>query len=223
MDLDQHKLVDVLDSHKKDEIIAALEVYPIEEREKVKEVSVDMWGGYTAVIEAVFPKAKIVYDRYHVMQHINRELNQLRRKMKAKIKGLSHLLWKNGEQLSEEQHHQLNKALKEFPCLAIAYELKEELRAIYKTSKTANSAMRKLQHWLRCSQLFYQDSAKLIEQHLSGMCNYFENHTSSGVTEGINNKIKLIKRKGYGFHNFEHFRLRLLSCLGSLQNSTHEV
>ncbi|KAM3089689.1 transposase [Phormidesmis sp. 146-35] len=43
------------------------------------------------------------------------------------------------------------------------------------------------------------------------------------MTEGINTKIKLIKRKGYGFHNFKHFRLRLLSCFGASQNSTHEV
>lgn len=68
VDLDQHGLVEVLNSDKQDEITAALEVYPSEVRAEVEEVSVDMWGGYPAVIERVFPHAKIVYDRFHVMQ-----------------------------------------------------------------------------------------------------------------------------------------------------------
>lgn len=223
VDIDQHTLVDVLDSHKQDEVKAMLEEYPTEVRAQVKEVSVDMWGGYTAVIEAVFPNAKIVYDRFHVMQHINRELNHLRRHMNVKFKGLPHLLWKNREELSDEQRQRLDEGLKAFPCLTIAYELKEELRQIYEKTRTIHSAKIKFQRWLRLAQLFYQDSADMIRKHLNGICNYFEHRTTSGVTEGINTKIKLIKRKGYGFHDFKHFRLRLLSCFGTLQNSTHEV
>ena len=61
----------------------------------------------------------------------------------------------------------------------------------------------------------YRDSAAMIERHLEGICQYFANHTTSGVTEGINTRIKLIKRQGYGFPCFPHFRLRLLACLGS--------
>ena len=223
VDLDQHELLEVFDSHKKDEIQAAFEVYPLEVRAEVEEVSVDMWGSYAAVIESVFPNARIVYDRFHVMQHVNRELNSLRRKLKVKFRGLPHLLWKNRDQLSEEQKQRLDEGLKAFPCLTIAYQLKEELRAIYERCRTAHGALVKLQRWLQFARLFYQESAEMIERHLSGICNYFENRTTSGVTEGINTKIKLIKRQGYGFHNFEHFRLRLLSCFGASQKSTHKV
>ena len=215
VDLDHHKLLEVINSHKKDEVIAALKAYPLAIREKVEEVSVDMWGAYTAVIQTVFPNARIVYDRYHVMQHINRELNELRQQMGAKIKGLSYLLYKHKDQFSDEQKERLKAVFKEYPCLEIAYEFKEDVRAIYEESRTVHSAMVKFQRWLRLGGMFYATSAQMIEKHLTGICNYFENHTTSGVTEGINTKIKLIKRKGYGFNNFKHFRLRLLACLGS--------
>jgi transposase len=55
----------------------------------------------------------------------------------------------------------------------------------------------------------------MLETHLTGICNYFENHTTNGLTEGMNTKIKLIKRKSYGFANFEHLRLKLLACFNS--------
>lgn len=223
VDLDQHQLIEVLNSHKQQDIIAALESYPATVRAEVEEVSVDMWGGYTTVIETLFPNAKIVYDHFHVIQQVNRELNQLRRRLHVKFKGLPHLLWKNRDQLNDQQKQQLDEGLQAFPCLTIAYQLKEELRTIYEHSRTGHGAMVKLRRWLQSAHLFYQESAAMIEQHLTGICNYFENHTTSGVTEGINTKIKLIKRQGYGFHDFTHFRLRLLSCLGSSHNSTHSV
>jgi transposase len=68
----------------------------------VKEVSVDMWAGFTAVIKELFPKAKIIYDRFHVMDIINGELKELRKLMGVHKKGLPHLLWRNKEELSSE-------------------------------------------------------------------------------------------------------------------------
>ncbi|WP_448561362.1 transposase [Trichothermofontia sp.] len=51
-----------------------------------------------------------------------------------------------------------------------------------------------------------------VRKHLDGICNYFRNRTTSGAMEGINNRIKLIKRQAYGFVNFDNFRKRLLAC-----------
>jgi len=76
-DIDTGELLEVINSHKQDEIIETLA--DLEVREGVTEVSIDMWGGYPLVVEKMFPNAQIVYDRFHVMQHVNRELNKLRR------------------------------------------------------------------------------------------------------------------------------------------------
>ena len=215
VDLDHASLLEVIDSHQQEELIAALTaLYPVAERLAVEEVSIDMWASYTTVVTTVFPQATIVYDRFHVMQHVNRELNRLRKQMKGKFKGAPHLLWKHHQDLDDDQRVRLRQGLKDHPCLAIAYDLKEELYTLYETARSVNGAQRQLRRWLRIARLLYADSAAMIERHLEGICQYFAHHTTSGISEGINTRIKLIKRQGYGFPCFPHFRLRLLACLG---------
>jgi len=215
VDLDKKILLDVIKGHKQEELMEALKAQPDAVREKVKEVSVDMWSGFTAVIKELFPNAKIIYDRFHVMAIINDELNKLRKLMGVHEKGLPHLLWKNKEDLKDEQKQQLEVILKEHPCLGIAWEMKEEIRQIYQSSRTFRGAERKLEKWIRIGGILYQSSASMIQKHLPGICNYFENHTTNGLIEGMNTKIKLIKRISYGFTNFEHLRLKLFACFNS--------
>ena len=93
--IDLGELLEVIDSHKQDDIIEILKQQPIEIREKVEEVSVDMWGGFPKVVKEVFPNAKIVIDRFHVMQPVIKELNQLRKQTGVKIKGSRFILLKN--------------------------------------------------------------------------------------------------------------------------------
>jgi transposase len=211
-DVEQSELLEVIDSHKSEEIIAVLEQQPLEVRANVNEVSIDMWGGFPKVITRVFPNAVIVYDRFHVMKLVNQELNQLRKTFGVTTKGSKYLLLKNGTDLDEEQRQKLEAILSQSICLRIAYELKEEFRQIYQTSRGVESGRRKFQRWLHQAQVFYCNSAQTIRTHLDGICNYFISHTTSGVMEGINNRIKLIMRQGYGFSNFENFRNRLLAC-----------
>lgn len=70
-DLDQGKLIEVIDSHQQDEIAEILMQQPLKVREAVEEVSVDMWGGFPKLIKKVFPNAKISIDRFHVMKAVN--------------------------------------------------------------------------------------------------------------------------------------------------------
>ena len=89
---------------------------------------------------------------------------------------------------------------------------------LYETSKTLKSAKRQVEKLLIYAKLFYKQSAQMISSHMESICNYFVSHATSRVMEGINNKIKLIKRQAYGFTNFENFRLRLLACFSDKKN-----
>ncbi|MEY3298566.1 MAG: hypothetical protein RLZZ597_1826 [Cyanobacteriota bacterium] len=93
-DIDHSVLLEVIDSHRQDEIIEVLNQQPIEVREQVKEVSVDMWGGFPKVVKAVFPNAKLVFDHFHVMQPINKELNKVRKQTKMTTKRSKFILLK---------------------------------------------------------------------------------------------------------------------------------
>ena len=97
--------------------------------------------------------------------------------------------------------------------MSIAYELKEELRDIYETSTTVKMGLRRFQKWLISARCILGQTAKTLEKHIQEICHYFVNRTTSGVMEGLNNKIKLIIRQSYGFNTFYSLREKLLACL----------
>lgn len=211
-DIDAGCLLEVIDSHEQDEIIKALKQQPLEAREKVEEVSVDMWGGFPKVVAEVFPNATLVIDLFHVVKPINKELNTIRKQVGIKSKGNRFLLLKNNEDLNKEEQFNLDAILKQSKRLRKAYELKESFREIFKAKISVEEGKAKLLAWLEKADSIYSEVLKTIRNHLDGICNYFKNRTTSGVMEGINNRLKVIKRQAYGFVNFENFRSRLLAC-----------
>ena len=212
-DLDKSSLLEVIDSHKSDDIITVLKQHSLAMREGVEEVCVDMWGGFPKVIREVFPNAKIVIDRFHVQKLVNKALNKIR--VLFKLKGLKNrcLLMNNNKNLVSEEKEELELMLNSYPTLRIAYELKEELIMIYNSDITPLGGMRKIKKWLISARIMFGSAADTIESHLQEICNYFNNRTTSGVTEGINTRIKLIIRQSYGFKNFNLMKEKLLACL----------
>jgi len=205
-DIEGGNLIEMIDSHRQPDIIEALIKQPFEVREQVEEVSIDMWGGFPKVIEQVFPNAKIVINRFHVMKAVNKDLNKLRRAVGITDRGSKYLLLlSNRSNLNVEQIQRLAVILKKSECLRIAYEMKEEFREIYETNMTVKIAQVKFKDWLNHAQIFFKESTLTIVNHWEGICNYFVNRTTSGVMEGINNRIKLIMRQGYGFSNARQF------------------
>lgn len=212
-DLEKSSLLEVINSHKSDEIIEVLKQQPEAIRAKVEEVCVDMWGGFPKVIKAVFQNAAIVIDRFHVMKLVNKALNKIR--LKLGLTGLKNklLLLKNHADLSELESSQLAQLFQQSSFLEIAYRLKEELRQIYESSLTVKAGIKKIKQWLIYARLIFGSVADTLNKHLSEIANYFLHRTTSSVTEGLNTKLKLILRQSYGFTNFTIMREKLLACL----------
>jgi transposase len=204
-DIEGGNLIEMIDYHRLVDIIEALIKQRFEVREQVEEVSIDMWGGFPKVREQVFPNAKIVIDSFHVMKAVNKDLNKLRRVVGITDRRSKYLLLSNRSNLNVEPIQRLTVTLKKSECLRIAYEMKEELREIYETHMTLKIALVKFKDWLNHAQIFFKESTLTIVNHLEGICNYFANRTTSGVMSGINNRIKLIMRQGYGFSNARQF------------------
>jgi transposase len=213
-DLEKGELIEVIDTHRQDEIIEVLMQQPLEVREAVEEVSVDMWGGFPKVIEEVFPNARIVTDRFHVMKAVNEELDKIRKQtqFKIKIKGAKWLLLKNQKDLKEEELEKLEMVLKQSNHLRKADEYKESFREIYEEVKDREEGSLKFTEWLGKAKDVYTEVIGTIHRHFDTICNYFLNRTTNGAMEGINNRLKLIKRQAYGFINFENMRDRFLGC-----------
>ena len=202
----------MIDSHRAEDIIETLKQQPLEVRKQVEEVSVDMWGGFPKVVQEVFPNAEIVIDRFHVMKAVNEELNKIRKQVGVFERSSKFILLKNGKDLTEEETLKLRQILHSSKRLRKAYQWKEELRAIYEKRLTVEEGKCQIKQWLNQARSIYCEVITTIHSHLDGICNYFRNRTTNGVMEGINNRIKLIKRQAYGFVNFNNFRERLLAC-----------
>ena len=163
---------------------------------------------------------ELVADRFHVMKQINQELDEQRRAEKraveaqknkkqkgekeAKLEVLKrskYSLLKNEEDLTEPQKLKLEAIKENFPNLKEMQELKEEFRRIYETSKNPTEGMLSISEWLAKSSIVFTKSCQTIRNWFGEIISYFERRTTNGVVEGINNKLKLIKRRGYGFRN----------------------
>jgi transposase len=221
------KLIEVLSSRKKKDLIEYFNSWPKELREQIKYFSMDMWSPYKAVAEEVFPNAKIVVDKFHLVTAINKALDKLRVKEQKKQTAANRkkfyksrlTLLMAGEKLDDDGHQRLIEIFKLSPALEKAWELKEEFRDLLQIPDVKES-IQALNHWYEnVSQsklnLFYKakGTIKRWEQHI---INYFETKITNGFAEGLNNKIKLIKRIGYGVPKVENLKRRVFLSLLSI-------
>lgn len=88
--------------------------------------------------------------------------------------------------------------------------LKEEFRNIFERTQSWGNSVLNLLEWMSEALSYFPKSIKTIVRWFGEVVGYFDERTTSGVVEGINNKLKLIKKLGYGFRNFNNFRLRSL-------------
>lgn len=172
------------------------------------------------------PSAQVIADRFHVMKQVNDELDRQRKKEKRQaeaeknefkkaeiLAGLNkskYALLKNESSLNESQILKLKQVKLVSPSLKIMHELKENFRNIFEENPDWLSGLFSLGKWLNSAAQYFPSSQKTIKRWLDEIVAYFDNRTTSGVVEGINNKLKLILRSAYGFRNFDNFRVRCL-------------
>ena len=154
----------------------------------------------------------MIIDKFHVIKLVNKSLNKLR--LNLGFKGLNNrYLLLSVQDLSEEETQDLTEVFSSSPVLAIAHELKEELRDIYQSNLTVKGGLMAIKKWLISAKIVLGAAANTLENHLPEIANYFISRTTSSVTEGINTRIKLILRQSYGFKSFSLMREKLLACL----------
>ncbi len=192
---------------------------------RIEAVAMDMAAGYWGAVMTNLPKAKIVFDHFHVIKLFNDKLSDLRRALyreatdvmqKKVLKGTRWLLLKNPENLDEEkdEKRRLEEALALNKPLATAYYLKDDLRRFWEQPGKA-FATTFLNGWIRRAQAsgikILIQMAKTLAVHRTGLLAYYDVMISSGPLEGTNNKIKTMKRQAYGFRDIEFFKLKILA------------
>jgi transposase len=192
----------------------------------VKAVAMDMSPASIAAVQKNLADAAIVFDHFHVIKLFNEKLSDFRRELhrettsllqKQVLKGARWLLLKAPENLddSRNERQRLQEALRINQPLALAYLLKEDLRTQLWGQPSKADAERFLYDWCHRAEnsgiRFLIQFANLLLGYRTGILNYYHHPISTGPLEGLNNKIKTMKRQAYGYRDPEFFKLKILA------------
>ena len=221
-DLDCGRVITVLADRSKESLEAYLATWSVEARAAVSDVALDLWEPYHGAVRAQLPTAQISGDRFHVMKNLTERVAEARREIqreagkevKDTLKGCRWLLVKNAVDLTAEEQAKLAAMFVVSPTLQRLHELKEAFRTIFETAAEPVSAAEQLAGWIaEVEQSGLRQVRKFVttlRRWWDVIVYYFHERLTSGFVEGMNNKIKLIKRRGFGYRNFDHFCLRVL-------------
>ena len=210
---------------------AFFENMPSHMRSAVEAVAIDMWDPYIAAVKNWCPQADIVFDLFHVVKAFNKVIDDIRNEEyrketpdgRATLKGSKYLFLKNWGNLRRDQRVRLEEILQLNRRLHTVYWLKDFLVHIweYHIPGWAEGA---LAEWCSVAR---QDGhpallrfARMLEHYQYGIVNHCRHRIHTSKLEGVNNKIKVIKRIAYGFHDLEYFALKVKQALpGRLENN----
>jgi transposase len=219
------RILAVLPDRLKASVVTWLESIPQRVRAQIMTVCTDIWEGYITAVEEVLPAATIVIDRFHVARHYRDSVDALRKQELRRLKkelpkdahaDLKHTLWpfrKRADDLDTTEQARLDALLAYSPALRQAYTLREELTTIFDTARSKADGLRRIRFWrgrvaksnLRCFDGF----VSLLDSWQDLIANYFISHQTSSFVEGLNNKLKVLKRRCYGLRNVGRLFQRL--------------
>ena len=185
----------------------------------------DMWRPFRNSLERNAPQARIVFDKFHVLRHLSDALDEVRRSEYRRlagqdrtcIKGQRYTLLSRWEHLSSDGRHSLKKLLAANRRLNTAYVLKEQFGQLweYRREGWARAFFERWRESLTWQRLTpYEKFAAMIERHWDGIAAYCspENKVSLGVVEGLNNKIRVLQRRAYGYRDEEYLKLKIIAA-----------
>ncbi len=191
-----------------------------EQKAAIQAVAIDMWDPYINRLKHHCPQALIVFDLFHIVKGYGVVIDQVRRQevrkavgpMKKAIKGSRYLLLKNRDNLRPGQADRLDELLKLNENLSRVYVLKDQLKAIYQYNRR-EPAKAALDDWIAMAQRIdncaMAQFIKTLRRFEYGILNHCDFPIGTSRLEGVNNKIKVIKRKAYGFHDPVYFGLKI--------------
>jgi transposase len=218
-------ILGVLPDRQKATVLEFLRSIPERLKRTIHTVCSDMYEGYTEAVREVLPHARLVIDRFHVAETYREGLDRLRKEELHRLKGelpeddyrlLKGSMWalrKSLPDLSPQEHQVLKRLFGYSPALKLAYDLQRQLTAIFDRLLTQTRAKVCLRAWVkrvRKSGLHCFDPfLATLEARWEEITTFFVARANSGFVEGLNNKLKVLKRRCYGLFNRQHWFQRI--------------
>jgi len=212
-DLESGKAVAVVPGGRQADVERMLERHA--SRESARAVVIDLSEAYRQALELVVPEAAIVADKFHVLALAGRALHEVSGETR-RPGNLAWLLQRGAEKLKQAERARLLQALSADPRLARAWGLKEALREVYR-KKGRGKAAGALANWMEEAQKSdlrpFQRTAATLRRWQQEVLNYWRYPITNALVEGKHNRIKVLKRRGYGYRNNRSFLLRILNLI----------
>jgi len=212
-DLESGKAVAVVPGERQVDVERMLERHA--SRESVRAVVIDLSEAYRQALELVLPETAIVADKFHVLALAGRALHEVRGETR-RPGNLAWLLQRGAEKLNQAERARLLQALSADPRLAHAWGLKEALREVY-GKKRREEAAAALANWIEEAEKGdlrpFRRTAATLRRWQQEVLNYWRYPLTNALVEGKHNRIKALKRRGYGYRNNRSFLLRILSLI----------
>jgi transposase len=195
------------------------EYLPPRRRRAVKAVCVDMWQPFLESLREHLPRAVVVFDKFHVMRHVNDAVDETRRqeffrqgpRQRAAMRGKRWLLLTRWHNLPQAKRSQLQQALALNRRLFKAYYLKEQIERLWSYTYE-RAALRFLDEWvksLRWQRLpAFEKLALTLLNHVDGILAYCRHKVPFGVVEAINGNLRSLIRRGRGYQDHEYLILK---------------
>lgn len=219
-------IIDIIQGRKTDDveelIMSSLNT---QQREGIKDVSMDMWEAYRLGVENTLPNADISHDNFHIKKYLNKGVDETRKeevKKHQELKNSKYVMLKNKENMSEKQRDKFDSINAINLKTSQAWRIKENFKQLYFMT-----------NYEQCRTFFtnwYEDIieseikpmlkvADTLLNHITGVINAALKGKSNSISENINSKIQIIKATSRGFKTFEGYRNSLLFFLGGLDVS----
>jgi transposase len=231
-DVEHHRVIDIVPTRRFEVVAGFLDQLPTNFKAAIRVGTLDMSDAYAAVYSVVLPQATQVVDPFHVVKLANLALDTVRRRVQVQQLGhrgrrddplyrARRLLLRGEERLNDAAASRLRHLLDlgdPTAEVAIAYRVKERVREFYRTDDPheAEAILEDLMQrcLLRTMPPEIQKFGRTLKKWFDKIVNFHHTRLSNGPTESINNLIKRIKRIGFGFRNFENYRIRALLYAG---------
>ncbi len=227
LDVDRKKIVFVARGKDSNTLKAFKERYLQKggKEKDIKTISMDMSPAFIKGAEETFPKARIIFDKFHVMKLLNEQLDLVRRREQKTFgdffKKTKYLFLKSKQKLTAAQSRQLSELLEDESKETVkAYNLLQSFKEVFNYSKPSSggrylTAWRKLCEASKIPEMI--TAAKMVFNNIHGILQHIRTKMTNALLEGLNSKLRVITKRAYGFKRFAYLRTMIFLNLGRLK------
>nr|WP_308572146.1 ISL3 family transposase [uncultured Prevotella sp.] len=191
--------------------------------ENIEAISMDMSQSFISGALSHFPKAGIIFDKFHIFKALNESLDTVRKAEHAEtrlLKGHRFTLLYNRKNLSPKKAMELDTILMTYPTIGKAYGFRESFSDIF--NEYTGDSVERLERWCKMVEQSaikpMVDFVAMVRSHMFGIKNLFAmKNVNNGILEGLNSQIQLAKKRARGFVNTENFKYMVYFVTGGLK------